>query len=290
MILDKIIRVKVNNRYLKKYEQLGYGKLKQGDFIDLPIEYLPKGSKTKVNSKCSYCDKISLIQYVYYNTYTKNGSKYCCLQCNPKKYKETCLKKYGVDNISKIPQTHDKIKSTNLEKYGVTSFTKLESFKEDHKKKMIDKYGVDSFSKTDEWLRKQKSTSLRKYGFENASQSPSVFSKQQRGRYEILQFQETNLYYQGSFELDFLEKYYYRLEIVKGISIEYNYRGNRKKYFSDFFLPYYNLVVEIKSTYTYNLAKYQNIEKCRECLSLGYEYIFIIDKNYDEFELILSRF
>lgn len=283
MIIDKVVRIKVNNRYLKLYESLGFGRLKQGDYIDLSIENLFKNSNAKVNVECDYCLNTFLKSYRLYNDVISRGGLYCCKSCAPEKYRETCLNKYGVTNTSKLSQTHEKIKSTNLKRYGVESFTKLESFKENHKLRMLEKYGVDSFSKTEEWLEKQKQTSLEKFGVENASQCPEIFSKQQKGRFEILQFRDTQLSHQGSFELDFLEKYYDKFEIIKGPIIEYEFGGSKRQYFSDFYLPQFNLIIEIKSTYTFELSKEKNIEKQKRCILIGYRHIFIIDKNYEEF-------
>lgn len=284
MIIDKVVRIKVNNRYLKFYESLGFGRLKQGDYIDLPIEHLSEFSCSKINILCDYCRNLFCVRYMDYNKNLKSGGKYACLKCRPEKYKETCLLKYGVDNIIKVEKTHEKIKSTNLKRYGVESFAKLESFKENHKLRMMKKYGVDSFSKTEEWLEKQKQTSLERFGVENASQCAEIFSKQQKSRYEIFEFKNTGLFYQGTFELDFLNNYYDKFEITKGPIIEYEFKNSNKQYFSDFYLPKFNLIIEIKSTYTFHLAKEKNIEKQKKSISLGYGHIFIIDKKYQEFE------
>ena len=97
---------------------------------------------------------------------------------------------------------------------------------------------------------------------------------------------DTHLFYQGSFELDFLEKYYDKFKIERGPTIEYEFEDSNKQYFSDFYLPELNLIVEIKSTYTFELSKEKNIEKQKKSISLGYGHIFIIDKNYQEFELL----
>jgi len=286
MLLSKEIQIKADWASVKRYENLGYGKMRQGDLFFIKVEDLKPNSLQLVDVSCDYCNGEFKRTYGEYIRNTKIQGKFSCLKCNSNKYKVTCLNKYGVDNISKVPTTHDKIKSTSLERYGVTSYTKLEEFKENHKNKMLEKYGVDSFSKTDEWLEKQKKTSLIKFGFENASQCPEIFSKQQKGRYEIFQFRDTDLYYQGSFELDFLENYYNKFKIIKGPVIDFIYENSKRQYFSDFYLPYFNLIIEIKSTYTYELSKEKNIEKQKKSISLGYGHIFIIDKNYQEFESI----
>jgi len=68
------------------------------------------------------------------------------------------------------------------------------------------------------------------------------------------------------------------------MTIRYN---ENKVYFPDFFLPELKLIVEIKSNWTYdsNLAK--NLQKQKSCLEQGYNFIFIINKNYEEFEKLI---
>ena len=283
MLLTNEINIKVNNRYLRKYSELGYGKLKQGDYIVLPIKHVPLNSSVIIEYICDYCNKKYELEY---RKYTMKIGNDCCLTCRPIKHKESCLEKYGVDNISKLPETHNKIKKTNIKKYGSESYTQTDKFKRDHKNKMLKKYGVSSFSKTSEWLEKQKRTSLVRYGVENVSQCPQIFSKQQKSRYEIFEYKDTNLYYQGSYELDFLDKYYDKYEISSPDSIEYIFENKNKKYFPDFYISKYNLIVEIKSSYTYEKYLKQNLAKQRKCLDMGYNFIFIIDKDYKEFNIL----
>lgn len=55
---------------------------------------------------------------------------------------ETCLKRYGRDNVSKLKETKDKKEQTFLDHYGVNNVFKTEQFKTDLNKHMIEKYGV----------------------------------------------------------------------------------------------------------------------------------------------------
>lgn len=71
-------------------------------------------------------------------------------------------------------------------------------------------------------------------------------------------------------------------------SIKYFYDNKNRIYFPDFYYEPLNLIIEIKSTYTYNLHLERNIEKEKYCKLLNYNYIVIINKNYDEFEKILN--
>ena len=75
---------------------------------------------------------------------------FLCIHCQARqgtlnasdKFKETCIKKYGVDNPGKAKSVIEKHKQTCLEKYGVSSYNKTDEFKERYKNTCLDKYGV----------------------------------------------------------------------------------------------------------------------------------------------------
>jgi len=113
------------------------------------------------------------------------------------KYKQTCLKRYGVENVfqseeikEQIRQTWlekygadhpmqkrdilEKQKRTCLEKYGVENVSQLETVKEKKKQTCLEKYGVKSTNQLKEVREKYKQTCLKRYGVENASQSDEV--------------------------------------------------------------------------------------------------------------------
>ena len=170
------------------------------------------------------------------------------------------LEKYGVENSSQCPKIKNKKIRTNIEKYGV-------------------EYGFQN----EEVKEKIKKTNLEKYGVENPQQNINIFNKQQKSAFQMKKFE--NLTYQSSYELDFINKYYNKINIVNGMTIRYN---ENKVYFPDFYIPELNLIIEIKSDYTFNSDKEINIEKQKACLEQGYNFIFIINKNYTEFEKLLS--
>jgi len=287
MLISKSVEITADWSSVKKYEDLGYGKMKQGDIFFILVEHLGKCSKVIVEVQCDFCKKIFQREYYQYIRNIKKHNLFSCLSCTNNKYKITCMQKYGVENISQLPETHEKIKHSSLERYGVTSYTKLEKFKDDHRSKMVEKYGVDSFSKTEEWLEKQKISSIKKFGVENASQSKEVFSKQQQKRFKIQKYKDTELYYQGSYEKDFLDNFYERIKIETTSPINYIFEDKNKVYFPDFYLPEFNLILEVKSTYTFNKHYQQNISKKEFCLKSGFNFLFIIDKNYSEIESII---
>jgi very-short-patch-repair endonuclease len=325
MLLTNEVNIKVSRRYIKYYESLGFKNIKQGDLITIPINLLSKGSSLLVDVECDCCKIIKKVSYINYNKRKrpeylckkcsiinnnmmlvnkntihticdycggevivkkseynrniKNNGKFSCKKCGPNKYRETCLEKYGVDNITKLCETHDKIKNKCLEKHGDKNFRNIEKTKETK----LQKYG----KKYSSIVEKIKQSCLKKFGVENASQNPEVFSKQQKRRYEIRNYNNSELFYQGSYEKDFLDKYYNKIEIKKIEPISYRYENKNKKYFPDFYLPDYNLIVEIKSSYIYEKHKKQNLCKRKACINNGYNYIFIINKNYSKFNKII---
>lgn len=64
---------------------------------------------------------------------------------------------------------------------------------------------------------------------------------------------------------------------------------NDRRYFPDFYIPKLNLIIEIKSNYTLNLHLNKNIENKTECKKQGYNFLFVIDKNYKVFSRYLKR-
>jgi hypothetical protein len=134
-------------------------------------ESLSPGSCKEVILSCDYCSTEFRKQKKVRIKSNALVDKDCCNDCRFKKREECLLLKYGVDNISKLESTKDKIskncksglkttieksKQTCLEKYGVDNFSKLEVNRE--------KMRVDNPMQCDEVKEKARETSLRNYG------------------------------------------------------------------------------------------------------------------------------
>jgi hypothetical protein len=115
----------------------------------------------------------------------------------------------------------------------------------------------------------------------------STFSKNCKPTY----LTDSNLYYQGSFELDFLNNFNNKITIENGKIFKYKVGELLKKYISDFYIPEYNLIVEIKSEYTFSKSKGSEYNELKRLSAIesGYNFIFIIDKQYEEFLKILKQ-
>jgi hypothetical protein len=98
------------------------------------------------------------------------------------KYKQTCVDKYGVDNISKLDRVIQIREKKSFEKYGVktplilgVNREKLKKYFSDNKENLNDKraetnklrYGHSNLMYVEEFKAKQKETLLRKYNVTN---------------------------------------------------------------------------------------------------------------------------
>jgi hypothetical protein len=134
-------------------------------------------------------------------------------------------------------------------------------------------------------------TSLKKWGVRHPMQNEEYLEKYLKAGCKIHPYKDTNLYYQGSYEFDFLEKYYdlYKGEIERGKTFQYILEDNNTHYyFSDFFIPSLNMIIEIKSTGVIKLqGENKVIAKGNSVIQNGYKYNMIINKDYSEFNTLV---
>ena len=245
-------------------------------------------------------------------TCLKNNGFECGLQ-NLEKRQATCKLRYGYEFPSQCPEIRakmrktieihikedpgyyvkiaNKIKQTNFERCG--EFTMNTSFAIQKGKDTCRRlYNVDSATQL-QWVKdKIMKTNIERHGYPWPMQNKQIFEKACRSAKKFCKFKDTDLIYQASYEKDFLDKYfnrfYYVNDLYNGPSVEYLIDENDdiRVYHSDFFIPSLNLVVEIKSDYYYN--DIINPFKKEAVINAGYNYIMILNKNYTEFNKLIS--
>lgn len=193
---------------------------------------------------------------------------------------ETTLKNYGVENPSQADSIKNKKCETMVKNYGVKYVFQSDELRNNIKKTKLEKYGNENYNNRNSSIK----TCIKKFGVENVSQNDNINSKKQKSLFFRKEFETFT--YQGTYELDFLEKYH---KIVKKYkSIKYTFQEKERVYFPDFYQETLNLIIEIKSHYTYEKELEKNLAKQKACIEQGYKFIFIIDKNYEEFDHIVS--
>lgn len=293
MIVDKKVLVKISSSNFKWYKDRGY-EVCNGKTIEIKIEDITNSSSVILNIKCTECGNINTLMHNrYITTLRKNiNNKYYCKKCANVNREKTCIEKYG----SKSPLTNNdvmkKTKKTMINKFGVDNISKVDYIKKERSKTMKDnthnynkiifeKYG-SNVSKLETIKEKKKNTTLKNWGVENPIQNPLIFEKAQKNGKKI-KLHEIGIYYRGTYEKDFLDFCIKEnIKIEKGPSIWFIYEGNKKYYHSDFYIKDKNLIIEVKSSYYYDKYKNLNIEKEKAAINNGYNFLFLIDKNYDK--------
>jgi hypothetical protein len=188
------------------------------------------------------------------------------------KKKDTWIKNYGVDNPSKAQVNKDKIKAswpevdrkrkeTMLEKYGVESYNSTNEFKDRRKATWIEKYGVDNPTKNIEILEKV----LLKNSQNDYLTKTMVMPSGKERRYQG---------YENIVIMDLLKSGLTEDDIVTGQGnvphIPYEFNGGSHRYYPDIYIPKLNLIIEVKSKYTWNKYKEKNMAKIDATKKLGY--------------------
>ena len=110
--------------------------------------------------KCKVCGKNT--KYVdFIKGYRIYCSSKCCNSDLEKKLqtKQSCLEKYGVENISQSQEIRNKVKQTCLEKYGVEHPFQSQEVQNKYKQTCLERYGTEHFTNRD----KSKQTCLNRY-------------------------------------------------------------------------------------------------------------------------------
>jgi len=246
-------------------------------------EYHNRWIKEKYEGFCKLCKNETAFINISYG-YQKCCSKKCRNIYSSKQTKLGVLKKYGVENVFQSKEIKDKIKKTCLEKYGVENISQSEEIKKKKENTCLKKYGVEYHLSSKIIQQKRKNTNLQKYGVAHPMQNLVSFKKQQSNSFKSHKYKETSLYYRGSYEVDFLEKFYDKyLDLENAPSIKYLFKGKNKIYYPDFYIPSKNLIIEIKNSYLAKKDKEKIEAKEKAVLLKGYKYLIIIDKNYEDF-------
>lgn len=186
------------------------------------------------------------------------------------------MEKYGVDHQLKIPEVAASVARKNsenaAERLSVAAQTKLEV------------YGDENYNNRTKYVE----TCVEKFGVENPSQNAAVHEKQFKKRCVGYAMPSGNIITVQGYEpqaLDSLLKIFKEEDIIvgKGNMPEFWYNENgKKRYFPDFYIPKENLIIEVKSCWTYS-GKSEwsttNHLKKQSCIDNGYKYLLMLYNN-----------
>lgn len=249
--------------------------------------------------KCKYCNNlVEFNSYREYRTYCSNKCKVSDADYskrvvktkktkkekygkenynNSEKAKQTLLKNYGVEYTFQSKEIKEKGKVSKKEKYGHEYFSNWKKGKETCNRK----YGVNSNLWIKEVRDKIKKDSIKKCGYDHHTKSPEYKQPFNNKKYKLLSREITIQGYED-WALDILIPEYGEEDIIVGKheifrylgKIEYEYEDKIHTYYSDIFIKSKNLVIDVKSDWTFNSKKEINLLKCEACKRKGYKFNF----------------
>lgn len=260
---------------------------------------------TKFSYRCS-CNNI--VNNVSYYSFVNCKYKKCniCVKKNIKNtisnidnYKENNLKKSiktnlikrGVEFPMQSDNVKDKLKYNLVNKYNVINVFQMDSTKDKIKLTNINNLGCEYPMQNIKIQEKSKLTSRIKYGVDYPIQNTKVFGNNKRNRFKKKDYKLPSgniIKIQGyeNLALDILLKTYNEDEIITDTEkipiINYIFKNKQKKYYPDIYIPKDNIIIEVKSTYTYKIKLEQNLAKKKYVLENKYLFEFWIFNNKGE--------
>lgn len=238
------------------------------------------------------------------------------------KQKQTIINRYGVENISQSEEIQAKKRATNKERYGNEQFLGSEIGREKIKQGMLEKYGVENPFQSEEIKQKIKQTNIDKFGFEHHFKDSDraqehgkrvLQSKIDKGLVKlydgkpISEWLKESDYSDSAFraninkygfdvartmspQFSVLEQIFEKWLIGQGIQYKKQFAIGNK--FADFFLPEYNIVIELDGLYWHS-EKHKDdnyhIQKHYLYTSMGYKpFFFREDEIHNKFDIISS--
>lgn len=200
-----------------------------------------------------------------------------------KRYKETLLKKYGVDNPMKSENIQESFKNSLFEKYGVNSTWKIQNIQDKIIQTCLERYGKERYNNPEkikhtmlseygvegnfgrECVRekslktcierygdahynnqdKHKQTLTERYEVKNVMQIPGVLDK-------INQTKRLN----NTFNTSQIEELFKIYLDSNNIKYEYQYKCDRYPFNCDFYIKEYDLFIEIQANWCHGKHPY----------------------------------
>ena len=201
-----------------------------------------------------------------------------------------------------LKQKEENRLKTNLKRYGTKHPCKLESTKQKMYDTCIDKYGVKNPLQNSSILKKRSQTNINKYGGVSCMSDIIVKNKMMKTHETIKYNRKECLLPSGKivkkqgYEPQFLD-YVFKNNILKEDNIIYfpnpiNYidiNNIKRSYYPDFYVPKWNLIIEIKSSWTILQDKNMYLKES-STINCGFKYIRIINNNFEEFLKFTQQF
>jgi hypothetical protein len=230
-----------------------------------------------------------------------------------KKREDTNIERYGVTNNLHIPEVEQKIINKWIEKYGCDRPSKNSNIKEILSKKAklnssetvkkakstsLKRYGSDNIMKTEIGKQRVAQSNIKKYGFASPMQNPEFCKNYFNNHYKKFSAKDFTLPSGKIIKLLGFEpqiltqllKKFNESDILIGydayekLKCTYTISGKTHRYIPDFYIQSKNLVIEVKSKYTYSFAE---PKKRYSVKNIGSSFIYAI---YEQNKIKFKRY
>lgn len=211
------------------------------------------------------------------------------------KRKQTVMQRYGVENVSRLSESKIKSKETNLIKYGVENVNQVEDFRIKARATNLERYGTEYPAHVEKFIE----TSMKRYGVRHPMQNIDVFDRSMKARFKIktyITLSGSVLQYQGyeDVAIKFLLEDYGLDEkeiltsrsLIPKIFYDHPITKKNARYYPDIWVKSLNLLIEVKSKYTYAFQTDVTMEKQAACKAQGYHHIILICSKTKILEMI----
>lgn len=192
----------------------------------------------------------------------------------------TCLKKYGVSNVSKLQAIKDKKEKTTAEHYGVKNPFQSPEVKEKIKETNLQNLGVEYPMQSPEVRRKSVEFYMKKYGVANSSCLPEQRELRRRKMIELNTAGVTlpkrclfgGMHFDSTWEVIYYyyQKYFLGNDIQRGRVFHYFKDGEEHSYRCDFLVNGENVEAKgdqfIRDGFLYNPYSGENLEEKTRCM------------------------
>jgi len=210
-----------------------------------------------------------------------------------KKSKDTSIEKYGVSHPAKSAEIRNKIKETNLDRYGVEWYGNTEK----GRKTQIERYGI--LKKQEHYTDEIKQILFDKNAFvEFITDKNKKYAADNIGIDTTTIIKYAELYNcTGLFnnKVSNIEMIISNMLSSYNVRVEYNNRKIISPYELDFFLPEYNVAIEVNGNYWHSeivsgRTKYYHYNKWKSCQDKGIDlYSYFEDEINDKTHIIESK-
>lgn len=206
-------------------------------------DYYDTYEKSMEDGKCKTCGK-----HTKFLGATRGYIEFCCPHCaqihqdTRNKYKNTCIEKYGAENVFASEYGKDKIKRTNLIKYDAEYYLTTSEFRRKAEKTCRKKYGCKNPQQNGNIKNKTNQTNINRYGSICPLNNINVWNKAIRTMRDGGKLSSLERYFENKLN---------EIGYIFNVDYYYQHKDLRYPYFCDFYLIKSDTFIEINGFWTH---------------------------------------